>query len=68
VVVAFKGASVSGKADAQGRWRILLPVFAADATSAVMTIRGATNAVAVADVVVGDVFLAGGQSNMEVPV
>lgn len=66
VTVEFGGQSVNATADADGRWMVELPAAPASAESRVLTARGA-NTVTVSDVVVGDVFLAGGQSNMDSP-
>jgi sialate O-acetylesterase len=66
VAVAFAGQSVATTADASGRWQIKLAPLPANATAQVLTIRG-TNTVTVNDVLVGDVWLASGQSNMDSP-
>lgn len=58
------GPAVTGRADAQGRWRIELPARAALA-DATLVVRSGAESVRLADVAVGDVFLCSGQSNME---
>ena len=58
----------SGKAVAgqSGRFSVELPALAASADPMTLEVRGA-NTVTVGDVVVGEVWVAGGQSNMEWP-
>jgi sialate O-acetylesterase len=62
VTVTFRGQSAQTTTDAIGRWEVwlnpLTPGAAAD-----MSIKG-TNVVTVADVLVGDVWVGSGQSNM----
>ena len=64
VTVSFGGRTVSGKADADGRWKVALEPLAADATPREMTIVGAADRVLYKDVLVGEVWLCSGQSNM----
>ena len=66
VTANFRGANAAATADKLGLWSILLP--AGDAGGPFdMRIAG-TNTIEFHDVLVGDVWLAGGQSNMEMPV
>jgi len=53
-------------ADADGRWRLKLAPLPASATPAELVVRG-KNIVTVHDVLVGEVWLCSGQSNMEKP-
>ncbi|HEV2448013.1 MAG TPA: sialate O-acetylesterase, partial [Candidatus Sulfopaludibacter sp.] len=63
VRVDFQGQSAAAKADADGRWVAWLkPLSAAGPLE--MTIAG-SNAVTIRDVLVGEVWLGSGQSNME---
>lgn len=64
VTVTFGGQSVSTTADASGRWLVTLAPLSASATPATLTIVG-KNTVTLTDIVVGEVWLASGQSNME---
>ena len=64
VEVAFAGQTASAVASPSGAWRIDLKPVAAIADGQTLTVRG-VNAIAYQDVVVGDVWLASGQSNME---
>src|ERR1051325_6970289 len=63
VRVDFQGQSASAKAGANGKWEVWLkPLTAAGPLE--MTIAG-SNSIDVRDVMVGEVWLASGQSNME---
>lgn len=66
VSVAFRGASRSTTADGLGLWSIYLPPGEAGGPFEV-SVKG-RNAIVLKDVLVGDVWLASGQSNMEWPV
>lgn len=63
VQVDFNQQSSHSTTDAQGRWRALLKAEAAGGPYT-LTVRG-DNTVSVKDVLVGDVWFASGQSNME---
>ncbi|HWA31160.1 MAG TPA: sialate O-acetylesterase [Rhizomicrobium sp.] len=67
VTVAFAGNSVSTHADADGQWRAKLPAVAAGGP---YTLEAKSNGRAqqVNDVLVGDVWLCSGQSNMQLSV
>ena len=64
VTVTFAGHSLATTADASGKWRVDLPAQPASATPAELVIAG-NNTVTLANIVVGEVWLASGQSNME---
>jgi sialate O-acetylesterase len=64
VTVEFKGARVSTKADEGGRWKIQLPAQSLNAGGAELVFKG-KNTVTLKDVLVGEVWLCSGQSNME---
>jgi sialate O-acetylesterase len=66
VAVAFRGQSLATQAGADGRWRVTLAPLAATGESADLTVAG-TNTLTLRDIVVGEVWLASGQSNMEWP-
>ena len=69
MTVAFGGVTRTDTADAQGRWKVTLDALPATSAGRELTITGADNApVVFKDVVVGEVWLASGQSNMKVPV
>jgi sialate O-acetylesterase len=63
VTVTFGELQVAGVADAAGDWTVQLPALSADATGRDLRIVNVASAV-VHDVVVGDVWLCSGQSNM----
>ncbi|MEN9840818.1 MAG: hypothetical protein RL376_618 [Verrucomicrobiota bacterium] len=66
VTVAFAGAVRSTVADAQGNWRVNLDALPASSEGRDLTFTGADGVpVVVKNVVVGEVWLASGQSNME---
>lgn len=67
VRVAFAGQTVGTTADPDGRWIAILAPLAADAAAADLVVTGKT-AVILHDIVVGEVWLCSGQSNMEFPV
>lgn len=65
VTVEFRGQKVSTVADRDGKWRVTLkPVSAGGPFE--MTIRG-KNTIALSDLLVGEVWICSGQSNMEWP-
>ncbi|SOD55034.1 sialate O-acetylesterase [Pseudoxanthomonas wuyuanensis] len=68
VRLAFAGKRARGRAGSDGRWQVQLPALKAGGPHAltVSTDSGATQTVH--DVLVGDVWLCSGQSNMELPV
>lgn len=67
VEVSFASQRVSTTADSQGRWRVTLLPLEANATGTDLVVSG-DNRLTVRDVVVGEVWLCSGQSNMEQPV
>ncbi|MCB1092038.1 MAG: sialate O-acetylesterase, partial [Verrucomicrobiae bacterium] len=64
VTLSFKGNTATAKADAEGRWRAAIETGKADATGAPLTVTSGTDIVTLADVLVGEVWFASGQSNM----
>ena len=77
VTVEFAGNSVSATACPGGRWMVKLPAMAASKESRTLTVTesepgwlwdSATETVEVKDVLVGEVWFASGQSNMECPI
>lgn len=66
VTVAFGGQTQTTTADAAGRWQVALASMPASAESRTMSVTEAgLPAVEVKDLLVGEVWLASGQSNME---
>jgi sialate O-acetylesterase len=64
VTIAFKDASAKTKADDKGRWRVRIRTGKADAKGATLTVSSNGERVTIKDVLVGEVWLASGQSNM----
>ncbi|MEI6339756.1 MAG: sialate O-acetylesterase [Verrucomicrobiota bacterium] len=66
VTISVAGQSVTAKADAQGKWKAMLaPLQVAD--NLTFTAKGASATWTAANVLVGEVWLASGQSNMAMP-
>ena len=64
VTVQLGDATATAKADAQGCWNVVLPAVKADGKVHGMTISG-KNKIEVNDILIGDVWIGSGQSNME---
>ena len=64
VTVSVQGAQASATADDAGSWRCVLPELAASDAETLVA-EGPDGRIEVSDVAVGEVFVAGGQSNME---
>jgi sialate O-acetylesterase len=67
VTVAFAGQTKSTTADATGQWRVRLDPMPASGESRELRVSGSDSSVKISDVLVGEVWLAGGQSNMRFP-
>jgi len=63
VTVSFNGKEAEVKADAAGRWRVDLPAMNADGKAHTLTVKG-KNTIELKNVVLGEIWLAVGQSNM----
>ena len=68
VDVRFDGATATTVTGGDGAWRVELPAHAAGGPFQLTVREGKDEIVTVRDVLVGDVWLASGQSNMEWPV
>lgn len=66
VTVMLDGRQVTGRTDAAGRWRATLPAMPAGGPYTLSVAAGALTQ-QISDILVGDVYLCGGQSNMEFP-
>ena len=64
VTVAFAGQSKSVRADASGKWQVTLDPLPVSAQSGELTVHGPDSSLTLTDVLVGEVWLASGQSNM----
>jgi len=67
VTVSFAGQTVKAKADAKGAWKLRLSPLTASKENRTLTAAGKDNTVTVNNVLVGEVWLCSGQSNMELP-
>lgn len=66
VTIELAGKSVSVKAGENRRWRIELPPMKADGKAHTLTVKG-KNTLSLKDVLLGEVWICSGQSNMEWP-
>ena len=64
VTVKLDEATATAKADAQGNWKVVLPAMKADGKAHAMTISG-KNKIELDDILIGEVWIGSGQSNME---
>lgn len=65
VSVSFAGQSVKGKADDKGRWQVVLKPMQANAKGQEMVIAGSGgNKISLKNILIGEVWLCSGQSNM----
>ena len=67
VLVSLNGKKSQSKADAEGKWKVYLPKQKAGGPY-VLSISNGREQVEIKNVLVGDVFLCSGQSNMELPI
>ena len=67
VTVKFKDQERTAVADSQGRWEVRLKSLKASADSADLSITG-SNQIILTNILVGEVWLCSGQSNMEKPI
>jgi sialate O-acetylesterase len=66
VTVTFGNEKAETTAGPDGKWRIDLPALPAGTPAGTLTVAG-TNTITLNDVLVGEVWLCSGQSNMELP-
>jgi sialate O-acetylesterase len=64
ITVSFNGQTVSTKA-ANCKWMLQLTPMKESSIGLSMTIKGATNEITINNILIGEVWLCGGQSNME---
>ena len=64
VEVLFGGHAASASAGADGKWRVDLPAMEASDEGRVLSVSDGKSSASAADVLVGEVWLASGQSNM----
>ncbi|OQB86927.1 MAG: hypothetical protein BWX88_00792 [Planctomycetes bacterium ADurb.Bin126] len=68
VTVSFAGQQAGAKAAADRSWQITLKPMPANSSPQAMTIKGKSKTLTLENVLIGDVWLLGGQSNMEFPI
>jgi sialate O-acetylesterase len=66
--ISLNGATARGRADGRGRWRVDLPAQKAGGPYVLSVLGDGGAKIEASDVLVGDVYLCSGQSNMEWPV
>ena len=66
VVVEFGAAQVETSADAEGNWSVALPPMEASFEPATLTVIG-ENKIELTNILIGEVWVCSGQSNMEFP-
>lgn len=67
VTVSFAGASAEATAGKDRSWKVSLPAMEASAEPRELTVKGAKDTLTLGNILVGDVWVLGGQSNMEFP-
>lgn len=67
VTVSFAGQTKKTIADAAGKWMVKLNPMQANATGAAMDVVAGSRHLVLSNILVGDVWLCAGQSNMEYP-
>ena len=68
VTVTLDRANATAKADQRGRWRVDLPAMKADGKPHTLSVTAGTEKIELEDVLLGEVWICGGQSNMGRPV
>jgi sialate O-acetylesterase len=64
ITVTMGDHAATATADAVGQWRATLPAMPVKATPQTLTVTGASEKVTITDVLIGEVWLCSGQSNM----
>ncbi|TWU33277.1 hypothetical protein [Novipirellula artificiosorum] len=68
VTVTFAGQNADTVAGADRDWKVTLTGIAANAAPQTMTVKGSDQTLTLENILVGDVWILGGQSNMEFPI
>ncbi len=66
VTVKLAGRSIDATADGSGNWRVVMPAHAAGSAHR-LSVTSTAGTTTLEDIAFGDVYLCGGQSNMEFP-
>ncbi|TWU01640.1 hypothetical protein [Neorhodopirellula pilleata] len=67
IVVSFAGKKQTATAADDRRWKVTLPAMTANSQPQTMTIKGTRKTLTLDNVLIGDIWVLGGQSNMEFP-
>ncbi len=67
VTVSFAGQTQTATADKDRAWKVMLTAMPANAQAQKMTVQGKGKTLTLDNILVGDVWVLGGQSNMEAP-
>ncbi|MCL4207397.1 MAG: hypothetical protein KJ000_33355 [Pirellulaceae bacterium] len=68
VTVSFAGQQAKAQAAADRSWQVTLDSMPANTTPQTMTVKGTSTTLSLENILVGDVWILGGQSNMEFPI
>lgn len=68
IAVTFGSVAATGRADADGRWQVVLPPLTPGQAGTLIVRAASGETVKLDDVVAGDVWLCSGQSNIDLPV
>ena len=68
VEVVWNGQTYRTTVQADGSWRVSIPTGKADGTNYTLTVKSGKETLTVKDIVLGEVWICSGQSNMEMPV
>ncbi|PXA02956.1 hypothetical protein DDZ13_14305 [Coraliomargarita sinensis] len=68
IQVSFAGQSLAARADADGRWAVTLEPLEANGTPRSLVVKGRDKEIVLDNILVGDVWVLGGQSNMAFPI
>jgi len=68
ITVSFAGQQARTKAASDRFWKVSLKPIPANSTPQTMTVKGKTRTLTLENILVGDVWILGGQSNMEFPI
>ena len=67
VIPSWDGKAYRCKADAEGRWQVAVSTPAGGYKAYTLTVKGDGEVLMINDVLIGEVWMASGQSNMEMP-
>lgn len=68
VYVSLNGKVVKTKANAEGEWKVYTAAQKLNGEGVTLEVRSGSEQIKISDVLIGDVFLCSGQSNMELPI